>query len=296
MGRVNETIHNVNTTLRTLLMLVLTGGGAFIGYKAYELYNQPQRQLANREAELAKTRDSLQQVSADLAARQKEVSQLNEQVAEKAARIERLEVAMELLKVTRRLARLTVLDQRERSPADSTQPETGETDGQSSTNLITRIEFVEVNDQGHPIGEAKQFEIVGDMVYLDYLRVTFDDKYVEESDLDRSTAIALFQRIFGEHQEAADGYHLDTVGTRPTAYARGTEMSDFERKIWSDFWLIANDSQRAAQLGIHAAHGSAVSMRVQPGKAYEIELRATGDMTIRPIEKQPDGSERQTNE
>ena len=61
-------------------------------------------------------------------------------------------------------------------------------------------------------------------------------------------------------------------------------MSDFERKIWNDFWLIANDAQQAAELGIHAAHGAAVSMRVQEGKTYEIELRATGDMTIRPIE------------
>ena len=69
------------------------------------------------------------------------------------------------------------------------------------------------------------------MVYIDYLRVTFDDKYIEESDLDRSTAIALFQRIFGEHQKAVDGFQLDTVGTRPTAYGRGTEMSEFEKKM-----------------------------------------------------------------
>jgi hypothetical protein len=284
MGRVNETIHNVNTTLRTLLMLVLTGGAGLVGYKAYEIYNEPQKRLADREAELAKTRDSLQQVSADLVARQEEVAKLNEAVAEKAAQIERLEVSRKLLQVRHRLAHLTVLDQRKMPPPDSAQ-ESADTEGEPPSNLMTRIEFVEVNDEGGPIGEAKQFEILGDMVYIDYLRVTFDDKYVEQSDLDRSTAIALFQRIFGEHQEAADGYHLDTVGTRPTAYARGTEMSDFERKIWNDFWLIANDSQQAAELGIHAAHGSAVSMRVQPGKTYEVRLRATGDMTIVPIEK-----------
>jgi hypothetical protein len=61
-------------------------------------------------------------------------------------------------------------------------------------------------------------------------------------------------------------------------------MSEFERKIWDDFWMIANNPQKAAELGIHAAHGSAVSMRMQPGKTYEVELRSTGDMTIRPIE------------
>jgi hypothetical protein len=151
---------------------------------------------------------------------------------------------------------------------------------------VTRIEFVEIGDNGDPIGEAKQFEIVGDMVYVDYLRVTFDDKYIEEADLDRSTAICLFQRLFGEYQDPADGFHLDTVGTRPTAYARGSDMSEFEKKIWNDFWLTANDSQRAAELGIRAAHGNAVSIRVRPNQTYEIDLRSTGEMSIRPLEKQ----------
>jgi hypothetical protein len=290
MGGVNDTLHSVNTTLRTMLMLVLVGGAGYGGYKAYEMYNEPQQQLADKEAELTKTRGSLEKANADLAARQAEISQLNVSLDEKAAQVERLEVAMKLLKVRRRLARLTVLDQRERPDSDATVPtvsEDAETENDTPKNLISRIEFVEVNEEGNPIGEAKQFDIVGDMVYVDYLRVTFDDKYIEQSDLDRSTSIALFQRIFGEYQEAVDGFHLDTVGTRPTAYARGNDMSDFERKIWDDFWLIANDSQRAAELGIHAAHGSAVSMRVQPGQVYEIELRSTGDMTFRPVEKQP---------
>jgi hypothetical protein len=61
-------------------------------------------------------------------------------------------------------------------------------------------------------------------------------------------------------------------------------MSDFERKIWNDFWLIANDNSRAAELGIFAAHGSAVSMRVKPGMSYQIELRSTGTMTMKPVE------------
>jgi hypothetical protein len=285
MGRVNETIHNVNTTLRSLLMLVLVGGAGFGGYKVYEVYNKPQLQLADKQVELDKTLASLQRANKDLEARQREVAELSTQLDEKTALAERLEVAMNLLKVRRRLARLTVLDQRERTDSDAVQPTTADEEGTSPTNLISRIEFVEINGEGQPIGEAKQFEIVGDMVYIDYQRVTFDDKYVENSDLDRSTAIALFQRIFGEHQDPADGFHLDTIGTRPSAYARGTDMSDFERKIWNDFfWLIANDSQRAAALGIHAASGAAVSMRVQAGKTYEVELRSTGDISIRPLE------------
>jgi multidrug efflux pump subunit AcrA (membrane-fusion protein) len=281
MGAMNQTISNVNTTLRTLLMLALVGGAGVGGYKAYEVYNKPQRQLASTQEELKQTRGNLQKAQASLAAEQQKNAELASQNAEQAATIERQQIAMQLLKVRRRLARLTVLDQRERTEEDAT-PVAGETENEVPKNLVTRIEFVEINDGGDPIGEAKEFEIVGDMVYVDYLRVTFDDKYIEESDLDRSTAICLFQRIFGEYQDPAEGFHLDTVGTRPTAYARGTEMSDFERKIWNDFWLIANDSRRAAELGIHAAHGNAVSIRVKPNQTYEIDLRSTGEMSIRP--------------
>jgi hypothetical protein len=291
MGSVNDTIQNVNTSLRSLLMLVLVGGAGFAGYKIYEVYNEPKQQLASKQAELEKTLGSLEKANNDLAARQQEISKLNVELDEKSAQVERLEVAMMFLKVRKRVARLTVLDQREVPQPASDQSAITQVASDAPTNLVTRVEFVEINEEGNPIGEARQFDIVGDMVYIDYLRVTFDDKYIEESDLDRSTAIALFQRIFGEYQEAADGFQLDTVGTRPTAYARGSEMSDFERKIWNDFWLIANDSQKAAALGIHAAHGSAVSMRVQPGKTYEIDLRATGDMTIRPVENTPAGAE-----
>ena len=250
---VNDTIKTVNSTLRTLLALVVVAGAGYAGYIGYAIYNEPQQRLAEKQEELVKA-------LGELKARDAKVGELNEKLA-------RLEVAMRLLKVRRRLARLTVLDQHQDIALGMP---------------VSKIEFVEINDEGQPIGQPKQFEIQGDMVYVDYLRVTFDDKYIEKSDLDRSTAICLFQRVFGEHQQAAEGFLLDEVGTRPTAYARGTPMTEFEQKIWNEFWLIANDPERAAQLGIYAAHGSAVSMRVKPGAVYDLELRATGDITIRP--------------
>jgi hypothetical protein len=258
---INDTVKTVNSTLRTVLAIVVVGGAGYAGYIGYALYNEPQQRLAEKQAELEKAVE-------DLKIRDAQVDQLNEKLA-------RLEVALRLLKVRRRLARLTVLDQHQDVALGMP---------------ISKIEFVEINDDGEPLGPSKQFEIEGDRVYVDYLSVTFDDKYIERSDLDRATAICLFQRIFGEHQQAAEGFVLDEVGTRPTAYARGTPMSDFEQKIWNDFWLIANDPKRAAQLGIYAAHGKAVSMRVMPGAVYELELRATGDITIRPDTSSSDAS------
>ncbi|HVT29640.1 MAG TPA: hypothetical protein VHE81_16605 [Lacipirellulaceae bacterium] len=284
MGRVNDTISNVNSAVRNILLLVLIGGAGYGGYKAYEIYNEPLEKLRQKQADLDKTLGELNKAKNDLSAQQKQIEQLGAELKEKIAEVDRLQVAMKLLNVRHRLARLTVLGQREVPSLSPVAPTSGTKSGPSRANLMTKIQFVEINDQGEPIGQAKQFDIVGDIVYVDYLTVTFEDKYIEQSDLDRSTSIALFQRIFGEHQQPAQGFQLDTVGTRPTAYARGNKMSDFEKKIWNDFWLIANDPQRAKALGIDALAGNAVSMRVEPHKTYEIELRSTGTMTIRPVE------------
>jgi hypothetical protein len=254
MGGVNETMRTVNTTLRTLLMTVVVAAAGIGGYKAYDLYHEPHEQLAEKQAELDRAR-------ADLESNK-------QQLAKTAAELDRTKVAMQLLKVRRRIARLKCLEQSK----------------DAENKLSSLLEFIEVNDEGLPIGEPKQFRIEGDLVYVDYLTVKFDDKYIEQSDLDRSTALVLFQRIFGERQQPIHGQQIDNVNTRPTAYARGTLMSDFEKKIWDDFWLIANEPMRARELGIIAIHGDAPSMRVQSGKTYELDLRSTGEMSFRVVE------------
>jgi hypothetical protein len=292
MGRVSDTISNVNSAMRNLLLLVLIGGAGYGGYKAYDLYNEPQKQLKEKQAALDDLQSKFKQANDDLAARQKEIADLSVQLKKTIAEVDRLQVAMKLLQVQHRLARLTVLEQHEIPSLIPATPSTGTEVVGSRPSLMTKIEFVDINDQGQPIGTPKTFDIKGDMIYVDYLTVNFEDKYIEKSDLDRSTSIALFQRIFGEHQEPAKGFQLDMVGTRPTAYARGTQMSDFEKKIWDDFWLIANDNKRAHELGIDAIQGKAVAIRAQPGKSYEIKLRSIGDITIRPIEpKAPPAAE-----
>ncbi|HEX4415422.1 MAG TPA: hypothetical protein VH107_17440 [Lacipirellulaceae bacterium] len=287
MGRVNDTISNVNSAIRNLLLAILVAGAGIGGYKAYDLYNAPRQQLADKQAELDSTASNLKLANDKLAAQQKKVTDLSTELADKTAQVDRVEVSLKLLKVRHRLARVRVVDQQGTASLNPAIPSEGTDNKASHINLLTKIEFTEVDEQGNAIGEPKSFDIVGDMVYVDYLRVTFDDKFIEQSDLDRSTSIVLFQRVFGEHQAPAEGFQLDTVGSRPTAYARGTQMTEFEKKIWTDFWLIANDPQRARDLGINAAHGAAVAMRVQNGKTYELELRSTGEMSFRPIDAAP---------
>jgi hypothetical protein len=270
MGKINETVRTLNSSARTGLFGILMAAVGFGGWKAYSIYSEPQIRLAEKQRELDEIAGQLASARTDLAASNQQVQLLTTEVELKKAMIAKLETAMGLLKLRHRIARFDVVDQTE-------DEETGET--------ISTVEFYEVNDEGEPAGDARQtFQIVGDRVYVDCLVAKFDDKYVEQNVLDRNTAICLFQRIFGEHQEPKDGFPLDQVGSIPATYARYGETSEFEKRIWRDFWTIANNPAKAKELGIRAAHADAPSTRVREGVTYELELRTTGEFTLKPLD------------
>lgn len=286
MGRVIETMSTVNSFARTLIALVVTGALCVGGWFGYSFYNENELALERKDAELIEARQELDarltelkekdatisMQGATIAEQVEEISALEIDVREKAKRIEHLNTAMRLLKTDHRLARINVLDQSE-------DPETGK--------LQTKVEFVEVNDEGAPIDKPRVFTLEGDMIYVDYWVVKFDDEYVEGEDLLRGTSITLFRRIFGEFQEPNEGYQLDIPGARPGAYARGGQPTEFEKKIWDDFWTFANDKEKAAELGIRAAHGEAANMKLRKGKSYRLLLRASAGLSITPEDAPP---------
>lgn len=280
-GGIVPAISAIDGLLRTLLATVVVGGLGYAGWYGYSTYNSgdiAKRELLERQKELdekvklIKEKDMLlASKDTQIAVHETTIKTKNEEIAKQAAELKRLDTALRLLKVDHRLARLSVLDQK-------TDPVT--------KDVKTKIQYVEVDDKGKPIDEPRVFDLEGDMVFVDYWVVKFEDKYIEAADIARSTSICLFRRIFGEKQQPKDGYILDQVGSLPKAYGRGAAPSEFERKIWDDFWNIANDPEKAAELGIRAAHGEAANIKLAPGKQYRIELRATGDISIKP-ESQP---------
>jgi hypothetical protein len=269
MGRINETVRTVNSAARTALVAVLMAFAGVGGWKAYTIYNEPQVKLAEKQRELDVLTGQLASARSDLAASTERVQLLTTEVELKKAVIAKLETAMGFLRLRHRIARLDVVEQQR-------DEETGE--------IVSTIEFYEVDEEGRPASDKRQtFEIVGDRVYVECLVVKFDDKYVEQNALDRNTAICLFQRIFGEHQEPNEGFAIDQLGTSPVSYTRYGETSPLEKQIWKDFWTIAANPSRAAELGIRAAHADAPSIRVNEGVTYELELRTTGEFTLRPL-------------
>jgi hypothetical protein len=265
MSRFLENVAIVNSAVRTLLAVTAVGGLGAAGWYGYATYNEKDLAIEKTAQQLADARMDIERKTALIQEKDRTIGTLEEDVARKKKEIERLETAMRLLKVDHRLARLTVLDQ-------GPDPETGD--------VVSLVEFQELNDEGMPVDSPKQFRVPGDQVYVDAWVVKFEDKYIEQADIDRGTSLVLFRRIFGERQKPLDGFPLDAAGVRPAVYGQGAQMSELEKKIWGDFWSVSNDEARQSELGIRAAHGEAPSIRVQKGKAYRLELRASGGLTI----------------
>jgi hypothetical protein len=268
-----ESISTINSFLRTVLALVVIGGLGVAGWFGYATYNKGEnaaKELAEKNVELDKAKKSLERAAEDLVKKNEQIQEQQFKIEDLNKDVERLETSLALMKVDHRLAKLTVIDQ----GID-----------QSSGQSFSLVEFVELNDEGNPIDTPREFRVRGDLVYIDNFLVKFEDKYVEQADIERGTSLILFHRIFGDKQQPADGFPLDEAGAAPKAYSRGGKMTDLERKIWGDFWNIANNESLAHELGIRAAHGGAVSMKVQKGKSYRVIMRSTGDLSIVPEDK-----------
>ncbi|MBC8356155.1 MAG: hypothetical protein H8E66_29615 [Planctomycetes bacterium] len=260
-----EKVSIVTSAVRTLLATLLVGGVGVGGWYGYNTYNATELEAKRAAEALTQARADIEAKDAVIRVKEQEIGALSDEVAEQQMEIERLDAAMRLLKVDHRMALISVVDQTKDEATDTT---------------LTQIDFQEINGNGDPIGMPKHFEIKGEILYVDSWVVKFDDKYVEQADIDRATSLVLFRRVFGEMQEPRDGFALDEAGARPAVYGRGGEMSDFEKKIWGDFWEVANDDAMQSELGIRAVHGEAPSIKVKKGKAYRVDLRASGGLSI----------------
>jgi hypothetical protein len=270
MSGMMDNVKTVNSVLRTLIALVVIGAAGVAGWLGISTYyaadwarqekeqqlTEVQARLEDREKQIAAQQTALREKDALLAEKDGTIRDLTEEVT-------KLETANHLLKVDHRLAEIKVLDI-----------------GADDSGSFVDVTFQEISDEGQPIDELKNFRLRGDEIRVDSWVVQFDDKYVEQQDLHRSTSILLFKKIYGNAEASDAGHLLESIGTRPTAYARGKPLSEFEKKIWDDFWLIANDKDKANELGIRDAGGFGNFKKAVEGKTYIVKLRASGGPTL----------------
>lgn len=250
MSNTISSLANIMRGLVSLVILGLLGAGGWIAFQIHEERAQLDRELRDKTAELALKTEEIGRLSKEN---------------------QRLDLALRLLKIDHRVAEITVLEKR---------------DGEERPQ--TKFQFVELSKDGSPLGEKKTFTVEGDTIYVDAWVIKYSDALVEGDDPLRSTSVCLFRRIFGEYQEPSEGFALDATGSRPTVYSQGNQLSPLERDIWANFWEYANSPAKAEQAGLRAAHGEAPSIRLELGKRYRVELRASAGLSIVAEDLPPD--------
>jgi len=146
--------------------------------------------------------------------------------------------------------------------------------------LHTDLLFVEYDKQGNPL-PPRSFTVEGTMAHIDALVIKFERHFVSEGDPLRGHSIALFTRIYGDAQRPDQGHVIDEPGKIPDIY-RGADpqVSQFEQKLWQDFWRLADDPQYRAQHGVRVANGQGVWGPFEPDKLYTITLESDGGLNI----------------
>lgn len=215
--------------------------------------------------------ETIVELEIDNAAKSKQIQELVVDLELSEAEVEQLTAAIALLKIDRRVARLEILAHE----PDPTRP--GEPGAQR-----TRLNFIELDATGNPIGPARELVVAGTRVYLEALVIKFDDDYVEQGDFLRGSSVCLFQRIFGEEQSPKDGVTIEASGTLPAVYGGDELPAPFYRELWKRFWDYAEDPEAAASLGVRAIHGEAPFIESVPGRSYRVELRSSGGLSITP--------------
>ncbi len=261
MAKIMDNVKTANSVVRTGILLVVMAGLAYGGYLTYTNYVRPGLDAKQATEDLLRSNEKL-------AALQASFDQLTIRADELARAKQQLEMANKLLKIDHRLARIKILDK-------------GQDPGTNEKFCL--VEFAEVDDQGESIGEAKEYRLKGERLYIDAFIVKFDDQFIESSDALRSTSMYMFRRIFGEDDGLDGGYPLDVDDqgiVHAAAYVRGSRLSEFEQKIWRDFWAISNDPNKQKALGVRNNHGQINYIDPQPGQVYEFTLRSSDGLSF----------------
>lgn len=276
MAGLFKNLDTMNQSVRTLLMLAITAGAGYGGYVGYDRFVKPAMQLDEMRNERDRLSDELEQVRGMVTQQKQQIGQLEKDN-------ERLSTSLRLIKVDRRMAYLTItaLD-----PGTENKPGT------------MTVMFTEVDENGMRIDTPRLFQLEGHLLSVDCWLAKFDDKYIESADIARGASLCVIRGIKGsptsEFQTIDQGvpYQPDNnqgfVDPRPAVYRTEGQISDLERKIWSDFWNVANDLELQDELGIRAVHGQINYIEVKEvGAVYQLDLRASDGATIRRVEDYP---------
>jgi len=144
----------------------------------------------------------------------------------------------------------------------------------------TTLLFVEYDRQGQPL-PGKILTVAGDHVHFDALVVKFDRELVQKNDPLRGHSIALFTRVYGDHQTPDSATAIDEPNSIPLVYrGASSTVTSFECNLWQNFWRLARDPDYRQQFGVRIASGQGVWGPLDIDHLYTLTLESSGGLNL----------------
>lgn len=155
---------------------------------------------------------------------------------------------------------------------------------EETKKIETTIKFLEYSAEGKPL-EPRYFVFQGNIIQFQSLVIRFQDPLVTAGDKVRGKSAYLFLKAFVLDEAQSQVFSLTENFTVPAGYKVPGVQSEFEQKLWEEFWNYALDPTARERAGIKNAQIEAPGSMFLPGTIYTIKIEHDGGLRIdtRPV-------------
>ncbi|MFH1505064.1 MAG: hypothetical protein ABIH08_06750 [Candidatus Omnitrophota bacterium] len=150
---------------------------------------------------------------------------------------------------------------------------------QEENKLKTTIKFLEYDIEGRPL-EPRYFTFSGNIIQFQSLVIRFDDIDIKTADQLRGKSAYLFWKVFMLEGKNTQEYEITRPNQVPEGYKIEAGKSEFEKKLWKQFWHYALNNEEAKKSGIKNAQIEAPGTMFIPGMLYTIKIEHDGGLRI----------------
>jgi hypothetical protein len=150
---------------------------------------------------------------------------------------------------------------------------------ETSKKIKTTIKFLEYDAQGKPL-EPQYFTFEGNIIQFQSLVIRFSDKLIEAGDRLRGKSAAFFMKAFVLDGPSTQEFDITKVHQVPGGYRVSEKSSEFEVKLWQEFWNYALDPKKREHAGIKNAQIEAPGAMFLPGTIYTLKIEHDGGLRI----------------
>lgn len=150
---------------------------------------------------------------------------------------------------------------------------------EASKKIETTIKFLEYDTEGKPL-EPRYLTFQGNIIQFQALVIRFQDRLVRAGDKLRGKSAYLFMRAFILDKNKSQVFDLTEKDEIPRGYKVPGVRSEFEKKLWEEFWDYALDPKARERAGIKNAQIEAPGSMFLPGTIYTLKIEHDGGLRI----------------